>query len=303
MSRAEALASLPFANGRRAAPISVGVLLGELSATFVDAAISAPRDEARDIIAAVLGTARFWPLVEADTPIDDETATRVRAAARRRLAGAPFAYATGVAAFRHLNLHVDDRVLIPRQETEVLVGLVLEAVQKGTSTSVAADIGTGSGAIAVALATEGRFERIIATDVSLGALDVARRNAIDADVTATIDFRHGSALAPLRGEMVDVLVANPPYVSFEEVAELPRSVRDWEPITALISGDGGLAVTREIVAGASAVLRAGGLIALECDSRRAGVVAGLLADTGAFRDVCVHRDLTGRDRFVLARRA
>jgi release factor glutamine methyltransferase len=212
----------------------------------------------------------------------------------------PFAYAVGRAAFRHLTLSVDEHVLIPRQETEMLVDLVLGRRNGG----VAADVGTGSGAIAIALATEGKFDRVVATDIAVDALAVAKKNAaaVAATVTAPIEFRSGDLLAPLAGEQLDVLVSNPPYIAFEEARELPSSVRDWEPGLALFSGGEGLELTRRIVAGAPALLSSGGLLALEVDSRRATQVMASVAASGAFTAVELVQDLMGRDRFVLATR-
>ena len=167
------------------------------------------------------------------------------------------------------------------------------------------DVGTGSGAIALALATEGRFDRVIATDVSRDALAVAESNAafLRDDLRAPVDFLHGSRLAPVSDLRVQAIVSNPPYIAFAELDELPRSVRDWEPPLALLSGEQGLATTRAIIRDAPPVLEPGGLIAFEVDTRRASLVAEALAADGSYRDVSVHLDLTGRERFVLARRA
>src|SRR5262245_22627433 len=157
---------------------------------------------------------------------------QVRDAASKRASGMPFAYAVGRAAFRYLTLAVDERVLIPRQETEVLVDLVLKAEHGGRGTVV--DIGTGSGAIALALATEGTFDAVVATDVSLDALTVAEQNAAfhRDDLRAPVEFLHGSLLAPVRDRRVRALVSNPPYIAFSELEELPPSIRDWEPALA-----------------------------------------------------------------------
>lgn len=283
-------------------PRPLGTLLTELTSGLEGAGVALARDEARDIVAAVLDVPRFWPSANKEALIDATAVEEAREAAAARARGAPFAYAVGRAAFRHLTLAVDDRVLIPRQETEVLVDLVLRAEQGGRGTLV--DIGTGSGAIALAIATEGNFDRIIATDVSLGALDVAERNAafVRDDLRAPVEFLHGSLLAPLAGLRVRALVSNPPYIAFSELEELPASVRDWEPPLALLSGDEGLATTRIIVRDAPSVLEHGGLLALEVDTRRASLVAEALASNGSYEDVAVHLDLTGRERFVLARR-
>ena len=285
-----------------AEPRALGTLLAELASDLDGAGVALARDEARDIVAAVLDVPRFWPSANTGTLVDATAVEEARQAAAARARGAPFAYAVGRASFRYLTLAVDDRVLIPRQETEVLVDLVLEAEQGGRGTLV--DVGTGSGAIALALATEGNFERVIATDVSRGALQVAERNAafVRDDLRAPVEFLHGSLLAPLAGLRVRALVSNPPYIAFAEIDELPASVRDWEPPLALLSADEGMATTRVIVRDAPSVLESGGLLALEVDTRRASLVAEALASNGSYRDVAVHLDLTGRERFVLARR-
>jgi release factor glutamine methyltransferase len=284
------------------APRPLGTLLAELTAELEGAGVALARDEARDIVAAVLDVPRFWPATNREALIDVTAVDEARHAAAARARGAPFAYAVGRAAFRHLTLAVDERVLIPRQETEVLVDLVLQAMHGGRGTVV--DVGTGSGAIALALATEGQFDRVVATDVSLDALAVAERNAafLRDDLRAPVDFLHGSLLAPLADLRVQAVVSNPPYIAFGELEELPASVRDWEPPLALLSGDQGLATTRAIIRSARASLEPGGLLALEVDTRRASLVAESIASDGEYRDVAVHLDLTGRERFVLARR-
>ncbi len=285
---------------------TVEAIVAELARMLALAGISAAPREARDLLAAVLGVARLWPSANADACVSAETQSRVRAVATARARGVPFAYAVGCAPFRHLVLDVDSRVLIPRQETEVLVEEVLGRcggeLAKG---GIAADIGTGSGAIALALAQEGWFDHVIATDVSLGALEVARANVrrLAPVLRASVELRHGSLLAPIpEGAGLRVIVANPPYIAFEESAALPASVRDWEPPVALYSADGGMRATAAIVRGAAARLERGGLLALEVDSRRAALVAELAASDGRYRDIRVRLDLTGRERVVLATR-
>jgi len=285
------------------APASLGALLDELAAGLARAGVPLARDEARDIVAAVLDVPRFWPATHRDALLDATAMDEARTAAARRARGAPFAYAVGRAAFRHLTLAVDARVLIPRQETEVLIDLVLAEENRGQGSVV--DVGTGSGAIALALATEGDFDRVIGTDVSRDALAVARDNAAfyRDELRAPVEFLHGSLLAPVAGLTARVVVSNPPYIAFAEVEELPPSVRDWEPPLALLSGNEGLAATRAIIQAAPLLLEPGGLLALEVDTRRASLVAEAVATNGAYRDVAVHLDLTGRERFVLARRS
>ena len=276
-------------------------LLAAIDTRLTEAGAADPRATARDVVAALLDVPRFWPTANGHAPAHAELCERAHRAAERLAAGAPFAYAVGRAAFRHLTLAVDERVLIPRPETELLVDEVLRRAGVG---GTVVDVGTGSGAIALALATEGRFDRVIATDVSLDALAVARANAAAhaAALRAPVEFRHGSLLAPLAGERAQVVVSNPPYIAFAEAGELPTAVRDWEPALALFSGATGLDATATLVGEAGSVLESGGLLALEVDSRRAGRTAAIVAGCGAYGDVEVRRDLTGRERFVIARR-
>jgi release factor glutamine methyltransferase len=198
---------------------------------------------------------------------------------------------------------VDERVLIPRPETEQLVDVVLDALRDEPGGTVV-DVGTGSGAIALALASEGRAERVIGTDVSLDALAVARANVVRCArvLRAPVELRAGSLLGPVHERPLRAVVSNPPYISLDERDALPASVRDWEPAVALFSGADGMAITARLVRQAGAALGAGGLLALEVDARRASLAAELVATDGAYEQVQVMLDLTGRERFVVARR-
>ena len=282
---------------------NVGALVRELTGILRAGDVDDAAAEARDIVAAVVDMPRFWPSLNAGESLPARDAERARTAAVKRAEGAPFAYAVGRAAFRHLTLDVDERVLIPRQETEVLVEAVLEET-RGEG-GVAVDVGTGSGAIALALAMEGSFDLVIGTDVSLGALRVAAANAerLAHSLRSRIELRAGSLLAPVRDVRARVLVSNPPYIAYDEAAALPRSVRDWEPAVALFTGAGGMAATAEIIRGAPEILESGGLLALEVDSRRAALAAELALADGRYTDVTVRLDLAGRERILLARRA
>jgi release factor glutamine methyltransferase len=263
------------------------------------------RAEARDLIAAVLDVPRFWPSGNAGRPLSSDEATAIAQALARRLQGMPLAYAAQRAAFRTLSLHVDQRVLIPRPETELLVEIVLDATKRGQGTAV--DIGTGSGAIALALAAEGDFDAVIGTDLSPDALAVAEgnRQRLAPAAAAKLRWLQGDGVAPLEaaGIKAQVLVSNPPYISPDEAAELPALVRDWEPHLALFAADEGMAMIAQLASGAARIAAPGALLALEVDSRRAGRAAELVTAANAWRDVVVRPDLTGRARFVLARRA
>jgi len=280
---------------------TIGDLLAGCAAMLASEGVTEPQHEAREIVAAVLDVPKFWAAANTVADASPDVARAVIRAAMKRARGAPLAYAVGRASFRHLTLEVDERVLIPRVETEVLVDRVLERCT--AETRVVADIGTGSGAIALSLAFEREFERVFATDISLDAIDVAAANAASLGqvLKSAVEFRHGSLLAPLEGEQLDAIVCNPPYISFAELADLPADVRDWEPSVALLCPQDGLAVTRVLVRSAPTVLAAGGLLALEVDTRRAGMVAEMIAVDGRYDDVEVLLDLTGRERFVFAR--
>lgn len=259
-------------------------------------------EEARELLALMHDMPRHWSSVARDELMSASDVHAATSAARRRATGMPREYAAGRAAFRHLTLHVDTRVLIPRPETEMLVDIVLELTrhQRG---GIAADVGTGSGAIALALATEGTFARVIATDLSLDALAVAGVNVarLPQDA-ATVELRHGSLLAPVHERGLRAVVSNPPYIAFDEAKALPGAVRDWEPAVALYSGQDGLAATARLVRDAAASLAPHGILAVEVDTRRAATVAALAVAQGAYVDVRVLKDLTGRERFVVARR-
>jgi len=281
---------------------TIGDLLTGCTAMLESEGIEDGQREARDIIAAVLDVPRFWAVANSVNDASPDVARAVISAAMKRARGAPLAYAVGRASFRHLTLDVDERVLIPRVETEVRVERVLERCSSRTRSI--ADIGTGSGAIALSLAFEGDFDVVFATDISLDALAVASANgATFADaLKSPVEFRHGSLLAPLRGERLDAIVCNPPYISFAEVPQLPPDVRDWEPSLALLCPQDGLSVTRELVRQAPDLLTPGGMLALEVDTRRAGSVAESIAVDGRYDGIEVLLDLTGRERFVFARR-
>jgi len=281
---------------------TIGDLLAGCAAMLESEGVAEAQREAREIVAAVLDVPKFWAAANSVADASPEVAKSVIRAAMRRAQGAPLAYAVGRASFRHLTLEVDESVLIPRVETELLVERVLERCDENTNRI--ADIGTGSGAIALSLAFEREFERVYASDVSLDAVRVAAANAaaLAKVLKSRVEFRHGSLLAPFAGEKLDAIVCNPPYVSFAELADLPTDVRDWEPALALLCPQDGLAVTRQLIREAPMVMNSGGLLALEVDMRRAGSVAEMYAVDGRFEQIEVLLDLTGRERFVFARR-
>jgi release factor glutamine methyltransferase len=224
---------------------------------------------------------------------------RFRTALAQVERGVPFPYAVGRAGFRSLDLLSDARALIPRPETEGLVDLVLA---RGTG-GLAADIGTGCGCIALALATEGRFERVIAVERSPAAAALARENVALVQPRTPVEIREGDLLAPLAGGggRYRTIVANPPYLSEDEYAALAPAVKDFEPREALVSGVDGLAATRRLLAGAAPLLEPGGVLALEIDERRSDAVrAAALTPAYGWARIDVHNDVFGRPRYAVA---
>jgi release factor glutamine methyltransferase len=254
---------------------------------------------AHEVWAAVAGTTVGEAWLRRDEPKPPETIARFQNAVAQLERGVPFAYAVGRAGFRTLDLAIDSRALIPRPETEGLVELVLEQAKRG----LAADIGTGCGCIALALAVEGGFEKVVAVEQSAGAAALARENLHRVAPRTPVEIREGSRLAPLvdKGERFSVIVSNPPYLSAADHADLDRSVADFEPREALVSGSDGLEATRALFAGAAALLEPGGLLALEIDERRADAVRTLAHEYGW--DVAIHADLFGCPRYALAKEA
>lgn len=236
-----------------------------------------------------------------------EESRRFESWVARRAAGEPVQYITGRAAFRSLDLAVDPRVLIPRPETEGLVEAVLETLraqaERGMRPRVL-DLGTGSGAIALSVASELPAAIVTATDASEGALDLAHANAAALGVMDRITWRQGDWFDAVDAdERFEVVISNPPYIATGEHDALPEDVRAHEPHEALFSGESGLEDLREIVDEAPRHLVAGGLLALELSENRAAEVAAWLAGAHDWESVELRDDLAGHPRVLLARRA
>ena len=221
----------------------------------------------------------------------------------RRLRGEPLQYVLGSWGFRVLDLRVDNRVLIPRPETEALTQMALEECRR-LDARRAVDLGTGSGAIALALAVEWTGIEVWATDISPDALAVAETNvAALGRIGEAVRLAQGSwydALPAELGGAIDVIVSNPPYVAEFEVEDLPEEVRAWEPLEALVSGPTGLEAIERIVADARLWLAQPGSLLVEIAPHQA-VEAGAMARAAGFGSAAVWPDLTGRDRILLAR--
>ncbi len=261
--------------------------------------------EVSKIWAGLAGVASGEVWLRREAAAGDAEVGRFRAAIQRRASGEPLAYVLGVAGFRYLDVSVDRRVLIPRPETEGLVDRVLRwGASRGESGGgatwgIATDIGTGSGCIALSLASEGNFARIIATDIAPGALEVAAVNLAAIAPETPVEFRLGSLLEPLECMMVDAVVSNPPYLTPQEYSALERGVRDFEPAESLVGGNNGLAHTEVLVRDSARLLAPGGLLAVEVDSTRADEALSLARQSG-WLDARIEQDLFGNPRYLLA---
>jgi len=262
-----------------------------------------PRRSAEWLLSAATGFSRVELYAHHDRPLSPEERAVLREAVKRRAAGEPLQYVTGEVAFRHLVVKVRPGVLIPRPETEVLTGEVLDALRRLESPLVA-DVCTGSGCIALSLAQEHPGARVLAADISPVAVEVAAENAARLGYAERVSVFEGDLLGALPAEMLgtlDAVVSNPPYIPSADLAELPAEVAGFEPRLALDGGADGLDVYRRLLVEARAWLRPGGLLAVELDERRVRDAAQEALEW--YEEVRVVADLTGRDRIVTARLA
>lgn len=257
--------------------------------------VESPRLNAEHLLAKVLGKKnRIELYLDFERPLGDLERAPLRDLVRRRGEGTPLQHLLGTVDFLGLSLLSDPRALIPRPETEQLVGFVLDE----SSWQSVWDIGTGTGAIALALATKRPSASVSAGDVSADALSLARENAARLELAGRVAFFESDLLEGFSGP-VEAIVANLPYIPTGDIAGLSREV-GHDPVLALDGGADGLALIRRLAAGAAQKLPPGGLIALEVGHDQAARTADLLAAHN-FRDISVRRDYQGIERFLIAR--
>jgi release factor glutamine methyltransferase len=247
-----------------------------------------------------------WLIAHIGEPLAADAAVTFCDLIERRLAGEPIQYITGEAEFYGLPFHVNGDVLIPRPETEHLVEMAIALAQKLRLTGAIpelriVDVGTGSGAIAVALAHALPFAEITATDILPAVLAVAKSNVARNGFADRIRFFEGDLLEPVVGEHFDIVVSNPPYVPESDRATLDVEVRDYEPAQALFAGEDGLAIYRRLIPAAFGALVPGGFVALEIGYGQQEAIHALLAGAG-FSGIEFTEDLQKIPRVAVARR-
>jgi release factor glutamine methyltransferase len=257
--------------------------------------VPSPRVDAEHLVANALGLTRLDLYLQYDRSLTEAELTATRELVRRRGTREPLAYILGEWGFRRLTLTVDSRGLIPRPETEVVVERCL-ALLESVETPVVIDVGTGTGAIALALADERPDASVTAIDVSDDALALAAENAERTGLEGRVRLLRHDVGEGLPGGPYDLVVSNPPYVEPGDVATLQPEVREWEPREALL----GQGVTEAVARGATSALRPGGALVLEVADGTAGDVASMLAGLG-YADVRATPDLAERDRVVEGR--
>ncbi len=269
-------------------------LLAWTQGYFARSGVEAPRLTAEVLLAYALGCDRVRLYLDFDKPIGEAELARYREFVKRRAEGEPTAYLTGSREFFGRPFTVDPRVLVPRPETELLVEAAIAALPaQGT----AIDLCTGSGCVAISIALERPGARVVGTDLSPAALEVARANATA--LGAEVAWLEGDLFAPVDPALrFDVISANPPYVPTGELASLSREVRR-EPAGALDGGHDGLALVRRLVPEAARRLRPGGALVMEIHESHADAAPALCRDAG-FASAELRRDLAGLPRFVVA---
>jgi release factor glutamine methyltransferase len=274
---------------------TVGGLIGQSAGYLEGRGVPSPKLDAERLLAHALGVARLDLYLQYDRPLEPAEVDAFRELVRRRARREPLAYVLGSWGFRHLDIACDARALVPRPETEQLVELALGAAD-GSLGSVL-DLGTGTGAIALAVAQERPGASVTAVDVSPDALALAAENAARNDLGGRVELLHGDLFGPVAGRRFDLVVANLPYVGDGDPVDPELA---FEPDVALYAGDAGRELLERLAREAPAHLGPGGHLAAEVGLDQAPWLAERLEAAG-LAEARVERDLAGRERFVLAR--
>jgi release factor glutamine methyltransferase len=287
--------------------VNVRAALRDATARMRSAGVPSHALAAELLLMHVMGRDRAWLYAHPEAPLDAEDARRYFELVTRRAAGTPTQYLTGKQEFWGLEFEVTPAVLIPRPETEHLIEVAVERLGEGRANASLriADVGTGSGCVAVALAHEFPYAEIFATDISAAALAVAVRNATRHSMTERVHFLECNLLDGFASECgtFDMIVSNPPYVARSEEAQLQREVREHEPHEALFCGATGTEIYAALVSQAAGLLKPGGFLALEIGYGALDRVRLLFDLSPAWSEVRVANDLAGIPRVISAKRA
>ncbi|MEB2312618.1 MAG: peptide chain release factor N(5)-glutamine methyltransferase [Sorangiineae bacterium] len=265
-------------------------------ADFKARGMETPRLDAELLLGHALGLDRIKLILQHERLLAAEELARYRALIKRRRAGEPVAYLLGVREFYGLPIRVDARALIPRPDTEALVDVALERTRARSLYGRALDLCTGSGCVALALASRRPTWKFLAVDASCGAVELARENVERLGMAFSVGVLEGDLFATLpTGARFELITANPPYIPEAELATLDPSIREFEPRLALTGGESGLELAARIVASARVWLTPGGLLAMELGSDQAERGRALFAEAG-FIDIETRRDYGGRER-------
>ncbi len=286
---------------------TIGELLRRATADLQRGSIAEAKAAAEILLADLLNLPRLSLFLEAHRVLTPPQFDAYTARLERRLQGEPVQYITGTQEFWSLSFAVNDAVLVPRPETELLVEHGIRQARQWLNHATSAhllDVGTGSGNIAISLARSVPQSRVWGIDLSREALRVAQCNAQRHAVTDRVRLIQGDLLGPIRDtcSYFALCTANLPYVSTSEWVQLPRDVKDYEPSMALCGGDDGLDLIRRLVVASPGMLAPGGLLLLEVGWKQAQMVMSILREVDAFAEVGVYRDLSGIDRVVWAQK-
>ncbi len=281
-------------------------LLNWVTEYFTEKGLESPRVSAELLVSDVLKLKRIELYTQFDKPVGKELLDKLHELVKRAGEHEPIAYLTGKCEFYSLEFHITPACLIPRPETELLVERTIEFLQKRGGEQLLCDLCTGSGCIAVAVAKNYANAKIIATDVSDDALEVAEQNVEKYQLGERIKLLHGDLFEPLIQPLdrceFDLIICNPPYVTSGEFERLDKNVREYEPKSALLAGADGLDIYRRIAERVEEFLKEDSALMLEIGYRQGAEVKKLLEDTGIFSEVAVHKDYHDNDRIVVARR-
>ena len=270
---------------------------------FRERGIESPRLDAEVLLSALLGRDRMYLYVHFDEPLEPEELARFRGYVKERAAHVPLAYVLGRREFMGLDFRVTRDTLIPRPDTEILVQCAVDFLRArmaaGGAACTIADIGTGTGAIALSTLHYTEGTHADAVDISPAAAAVARENAETLGLTERIAVHVGDLLAPLAGRRYDMILSNPPYIPTADIAGLMADVRSYEPHLALDGGTDGLNIYRRLMAEAPMMLKDGGAVAVEVGIDEAAAVAALAIEHPRIVRTETLKDLAGIERVVV----